>query len=308
MQNSKSIVFFGSGDIGLATVKNLAKSIDVEALITKPDVFLRGKQLSPLIKTWAQSRSIPVYQPVDKAQLAELATKAGFKSPAGVVAEYGLIIPQSVIDYFRLGILNCHFSLLPRWRGADPIRAAILNGDKTSGVSLMVINQALDEGDIIAQADTDVSPQETADSLRAKLIKLSNQLLNQHLFSYLDNKLTPQPQDNNQQATYAPKITKASGQINWSDKAGTIERQIRAFVGWPGSFGKLGGKDVTILDAEILKTTVPIKQKPGAIIPDASHLLVQTGDGVLKVNKIHPAGKKPMTGGDFIRGYLRNRK
>lgn len=297
---SPSIVFFGSGDISLATLQALAESSSIEAVVTKPDSLLHGKAQATPVKQWAESQSIPYYTPANKAELAALFERRKFASPLGAVAEYGLIIPAEVIEVFARGIINSHFSLLPRWRGADPIRAVILHGDRQTGVSLIKITPGLDDGDLLAQSEYALPAGITAPQLTTELIKLNNQLLTPTLNNYLAGKitLTPQPRAG---VSYAPRIIKSAGQVDWNKPAVQIEREVRAYLGWPGSHAQIGGKDVVILRAKLHSNN---SGQPGIVISNPKQLIVQTKNGQLEIESLKPAGKNSMSGAEFIRGYL----
>ena len=304
----KSIVFFGSGQISLATINSLIEKFNFEAIITTPDSRLHGHVVEPAIKTWAVKNRTPVYQPTTNNELSKLVAKEKFKSQLGVVAEYGLIIPVDVINHFPFGIVNSHFSLLPSWRGADPIRAGILAGDDKSGVSIIKITPGLDAGDILAQVEYPLPPDITTPQLTQELIKLNNKLLPKTLNNYLSGQAPLQPQSNiRQEPTYAPKISKAAGQIDWAKPAEQLEREVRAYLGWPGSYTTLAGRQVIITDAHIENSqSKPNNFQPGDILTGDNNLVVQAGKGLLRIDRLKPAGKKEITGAEFTRGYLKH--
>jgi methionyl-tRNA formyltransferase len=215
-----------------------------------------------------------------------------------VLIDFGIIVSQAVIDYFELGIVNSHFSLLPELRGADPITFAILSGQKQTGVSLMLLVEAMDEGPLLAQAVYDIRPDETTPSLTEALIEVSAVTLKEILPGYVAGSIAPQPQAE-EGATYSRKLSKADGELDWSKPAVQLEREIRAFLGWPKSRTKLGETEVVVTFAQVVKSGI----KPGEITTNNKMLVIGTGDGGLQVMKLKPAGKPEMTAADFLNGY-----
>lgn len=297
-----SVVFFGTGDVSLKTLEGIHPTIAVEAIITKPDlVTSSGHRLQPAVKTWATKHTIPCHQPANKAELIELFSSTQFSSRLGLVVDYGLIIPTGVIDSFELGILNSHFSLLPKWRGADPITWSILAGDKATGVTIMQLEAGMDTGDILAVEEYDLAVKETTESLTTKLITISNKLLLVTIPKYLAGTLTPQPQDNTQ-ATFSKKITKQDGELKPEKYSATeLERQIRAYLGWPGSYIERKGIRLTIKQALADQESLPIN----TLMEHNGKLLLGCKEGSLDILSIQPAGKKPMDAKGFVNGYAR---
>lgn len=301
MDKQHSIVFFGTGPVALASLKYLAARFDVEAVITKPDIKITSrKQQSESVNAWAKKHGLAVFNTNSKADLLDLFGKSNLKSPVGIVVDYGILIPKAVIDYFPKGIVNSHFSLLPQWRGADPITFAILSGQKVTGVSLMLIVPKLDEGDLIAQQRLSIPADATTKSLTNDLINLSNRLLSDSLPLYTPGKIVPFAQNSDIKPSYSRKITKADGQIDWREPAEVIEREIRAYVGWPGSFSYLDGKLIKILETEVVEYN---SKTPGFICNVNGNLHVECGQNSLLVNKLQLAGKNPVSGSEFLRGY-----
>jgi methionyl-tRNA formyltransferase len=229
----------------------------------------------------------------------------------GIVIDYGFIINQDVIDYFPLGIVNSHFSLLPEWRGADPITFAILSGQETTGVSLMCITAGMDEGPVFAQAEHQIGSHDTTPSLTSDLIELSDAMLKDFLPLYFEGGIEPRPQEEiasmmNRSITpsYSRKLTKDDGIIDWNKPAEQIEREIRAFIDWPKSRTKLAGKDVIITKAYAVPSTAP-DAKPGDVdvVKEAKMLSVATSNGSLWIEQLKPAGKKEMPISAFLAGY-----
>lgn len=295
-----SIVFFGTGEVSLETLKSISGKITVEAVITKPDLMASsGRAMSPAVKIWAESNSIPCYQPANKAELAELCAQTKFSSKAGLVVDYGIIIPLSVITGFEKGILNSHFSLLPRWRGADPITWSILAGDQTTGVTVMQVDEGMDTGDILAVEEIEVASDETVPTLTDKLVRLSNSMLIDVIPKYLRGEITP-AQQNHTLATFSKKIQKEDGLLKPSEYTATeLERQIRAYLGWPGSYMTSHGALLAIKKVGVSEVTAPT----GQLVQNEGRLLLGCKEGSLEIELIQPAGKKPMDARSFANGY-----
>jgi methionyl-tRNA formyltransferase len=292
----ESIVFFGSGPVAAASLRELAKSFKIEAVVTKPrPPHHRGEV--PVL-TAADELRLPVLTAANRRELDELFATRPVKSRVAVLIDFGIIVSQAVIDYFELGIVNSHFSLLPELRGADPITFAILSGQKQTGVSLMLLVEAMDEGPLLAQAVYDIRPDETTPSLTEALIEVSAVTLKEILPGYVAGSIAPQPQAE-EGATYSRKLSKADGELDWSKPAVQLEREIRAFLGWPKSRTKLGQTEVVVTFAQVVKSDI----KPGEITTNNKMLVVGTGDGGLQVMKLKPAGKSEMTAVDFLNGY-----
>ncbi len=315
------IVFFGTGPVSLQCLEGIYDAFEIEAVITKPDRRKPNGQLHEHpVRQWAESFSIPVYQVADAASLERLfagETGQNLTSQAGLVVDFGVIIPPVVIRHFPLGIINSHFSLLPKLRGADPITFAILEGLKKTGVSLMSIVAKLDEGPLIAQQSYAVPPETTTPALTRELGDLSNVLLREQLPKYLAGGITLQPQDPKLHPSYTRKLTKQDGVIDWKRPATELERQVRAFLGWPGSRCQLFGREVTLTAVRVasrseLAPALPsdistAELQAGAPVrswPD--RLFVIAGQDALEILSLKPAGKREMSAADFLRGLPRN--
>lgn len=320
MSEKISVVFFGTGPVAAKSLELLSKNFEIEAVITKPKPA-HHRASFPVLET-ANQLSLPIFEVTDKQTLSELFKTAEFTSKVGVLIDFGIIVSQDVIDYFEKGIINSHFSLLPEWRGADPISFSILSGQKKTGVSLMILVEAMDEGPILAIGEQELDGTETTPVLTEKLIHLSDALLRDSLEAYVKNLPHPQtgalikPSDQIEPArmlgrstkpSYSRMLTKEDGIIDWSKSAEQIEREIRAFIDWPRSRTKLGSIDVIITKARAIPSQSPNSQ-PGDIdiVDQISELGIVTSNGTLWIEKLQPAGKKEMAAVDFIRGY-RNR-
>jgi methionyl-tRNA formyltransferase len=300
------LIFFGTGPVSLACLEGISGYFEIEAIITKPDrVSPSGSLHATPVKTWAAEHHTPVYQPATKAELAELVTPGRFTSRVGLVVDYGLIIPESVIDAFPLGIVNSHFSLLPQWRGADPLTFSILSGQPVTGVSLMLIVPALDEGELLAQREYQMPPGINIDRLTHDLSDLSNRLLIDKLPEYIHGDIQPRPQQSARAVTYSRKLTKADGDLDWSKPAARLEREVRAFLGWPGSRTVILNKDVIVTNAHIGADNQAHQQGETFITPE-KHLAIGCGDGsYLVIERLKPAGKREMTGQEYLAGHRR---
>lgn len=298
----ETLVFFGSGPVAAKSLELLAENFQIEAIITKPQPA-HHKEPFPVLQV-AEKLGLKIFTPTGKQALSDLFATKPVASKLGVVIDYGFIINQDVIDYFSLGIVNSHFSLLPEWRGADPITFSVLSGQKQTGVSLMLIVEKMDEGPLLAQAPYDLPPAITTPALTDDLIDVSNQCLKEILPLYFTGKTQPAPQEAVTIAastipTYSRKLTKQDGIIDWHKPAEQLEREIRAFLEWPKSRTTLGGKDLVITAAEV----VDISGEPGDLLVDGKNLLIYCGAKALSIKKLIPAGKKEMPVEAFLAGY-----
>lgn len=224
------------------------------------------------------------------------------KAKLAILAAYGHVVPQKVLDEFPLSIVNVHPSLLPQYRGSTPIEQAILDGVDKTGVSIMKLTAALDEGPIYKQRTMRLSGQETKAELAQKLQELGAELLLEILPEIASGKLKPRQQPHPDRATYTKRITKEDGRIDWTKPAAQIEREIRAYADWPRSYTELGGVDIIITSAHVAPSDT---KQPGVIeINNEQRLLmVNTKDGYLCIDKLIPAGKKEMPISAFLAGY-----
>ncbi len=301
------IVFFGTGPVSLACLEGIYDAFEIEAIITKPDrVAPNGRTHEHPVRSWAEAHAIVLHQVASKAALTELFERQQFSSTTGLVVDFGMIIPEGVIATFTKGIINSHFSLLPLLRGADPISFAILEGHERTGVSLMKIVAELDEGDLIAQEPYELPASVTTPELTAKLSDISNALLREYLPRYIDGEIEPWPQNATIAPTYTRKLSKADGELDWRKPAATLEREVRALIGWPGSRTALFDRPVTVTAARVVSASeIPEEadQAIGSVVrvwPD--RLVVATGEGALEILQLTPAGKRPMGAASFLRG------
>lgn len=296
------VVFIGSGPVAAQALSLLQKSFEIEAVITKPKPA-HHKGNFPVLDV-SEDLGLHTILVSNKKELDYVVEKTTFESDIAVLVDFGIIVSQKAIDAFPLGIVNSHFSLLPEWRGADPISFAVLSGQKKTGVSLMLLVEAMDEGPLLAQAEYGLSDTVTTPELTNELIKLSDDMLAKTLPLYIEGETHPAPQElvtiaSSKKPSYSRKLTKADGQIDWNKPAKQIEREVRAYLGWPGSKTTLANKEVTITQAK----AVDANGTPGQVGINDDQLLVHCGKGSLLIKKLKPAGKNEMTAQEFTRGY-----
>lgn len=298
-----TIVFLGSGPVAAASLDFLADHFDIEAVITKT-VPPHHREPAP-VEALAKDRKLVTYFANNKQELDTLIAEKSLSSRLGVIVDYGVIVSQATIDSFELGIVNAHFSLLPRWRGADPISFSILAGDEKTGVSLMLIEPSLDTGKLIAQKSLKLDADETTPSLTIRLVNLSNQLLLEHLPAYFMGERPLRAQPHPDRVTFSRKLTKEDGQLDWQKPATVLEREIRAFIDWPKSHAIIEDKEVIITKAEVVSAS----GSPGTLqlSSDKKELIVHCGEASLRILKLKPSGKGEMDVQSFINGYLKTR-
>ncbi len=303
------IVFMGTPDFAAAPLESLVKAgHDVCLAVTQPD-RAKGRNKEPVpspVKVCALSHGIPVFQPVKikTPEAVEELKKAN--AELFVVAAYGQILSQEILDIPERGCINVHASLLPKLRGASPIQGAILNGDKETGVTVMQMDAGMDTGDMLACESVAISPGETAGTLFDKLAYLGADLLVRTLEGLEDGLVQPVPQDN-ALATYTPLLKKEMGRADWMKTAEVLERECRAFSPWPGLFTTFRGKKLGIGKADVLPAEKDGRENgnpvPGTILgTDSAGILVSCGDGILRITELQLEGKKEMTAAAFLRG------
>jgi methionyl-tRNA formyltransferase len=298
-KTSETIVFFGSGPVAAKALEKLAADFEIEAVITKPKPE-HHKYPFPVLEM-AKQLELKTFTPKDVNELRQLFDSKPVSSKLGVVIDYGIIIPEQVIDFFPLGIVNSHFSLLPKYRGADPISFAILNGDSSTGVSLMLIVPALDEGPILAEREFMLPDDISATTLTSELIELSEYLLTETLPKYIKGQIQPYNQSP-QGASYSRKLTKKDSVLDWHKPAVELERQVRAFLEWPRSRAELGDTRVVITKSH----TIPGNGEPGKLYISSKELGVYTSEGIFVIDQLIPEGKKEMTASAFLAGHNLN--
>lgn len=315
------IVFMGTSDFAVPILEELLKSdFKPKAVITAPDKPAgRGQNITPPpVKIIAQNHQIPVFQPETKEDLIKQTTDLG--PDLIVVAAYGKILPKEILDLPKYGSVNIHPSLLPNYRGPSPIQFAILNGDSKTGVSIILMNDKMDEGPILAQEILKIEKDETFKSLEDKLSKIASKLLIKTLNYWIvlkempksaRNFVLPQQQEETQ-AIYTKILAKEDAKIIWNKTADELERQIRAFFPWPGTFAifkekTVGEENEKIKALKILKAAVLERQTEKELgevfLTDKKELAVQTGKNCLIIQQLQIEGGKPMTAQEFLNGH-----
>lgn len=296
-----NIVFAGTPDFAAKHLSALITSeFNVVAVYTQPDRPAgRGKKLTAsAVKELAVEHDLPVYQPENFKSEEALAQLAALNADIMIVVAYGLILPTVVLETPRLGCLNVHGSLLPRWRGAAPIQRAIWAGDKETGVTIMQMNAGLDTGDMLSKVAYPINDDETSSSLYAKLAEQAPQVLVNTITQLINGELSAEVQDESL-ANYAKKLSKAEALIDWSADAVFIERCVRAFNPWPMSYFELAGKPIKVHNVSVIEEET--KQTPGTIISaDKTGIQVATGKGILNLQLIQLSGKKMMPVADIL--------
>lgn len=303
---SLRLVFFGTAELACSSLRALAanREFEIAAVVTQQDKP-RGRdlQLQPTpVKAAAMKLGLPVLQPRRARDLAFIEEIRSLSPALMIVVAYGQILPQALLDVPPHGCLNVHTSLLPRHRGAAPIQWAILSGDEQSGVTIMKMDAGLDTGPILSQRTTPISPEDTAQHLHDRLAALGAELLLETIPAYVAGNLQPFPQPIGE--TYARKIEKSDGLVDWSAPCVEIWRKVRGLAPWPGAFTfhEQGGKRVLL---KILQAEPSAENgSPGTVLHADKHgLLVACGQGSLRLLSIQPEGRKRMTAQEFLAGH-----
>ena len=302
------LIFMGTPDFAAVTLKALLASRHTVCLaVTQPDKA-KGRSKLPQpspVKELAMSSGIPVFQPEKLRTEETFSALEKYRPDAIIVAAYGKIIPKAILELPKYGCINVHASLLPKYRGAAPIQWAVLNGEKTSGVTIMQMDEGLDTGDMLASREVVLEPKETGDSLSHKLAQKGADLLVETLDAVEAGSVTPMPQPAESPTPYARMIAKADGRIDWNRDAASIERLVRGMNSWPGAYSVLEGANVKIWDSEAAAASVCEEEpaQPGTVLQaDQNGLVIQTGSGQLKILELQLAGKKRLTYDAFLRG------
>ena len=295
---SARLVFMGTPDFAAPALQVLLESPhEVVAVYTRaPRPKGRGHmvQKSP-VHELAEAHGVPVFTPATLKTPEAQAEFSALKADLAVVAAYGLLLPKAVLDAPRLGCVNLHASLLPRWRGAAPIQRAILAGDAESGVCLMKMEEGLDTGPVYARVSVPITPETTASQLHDALSAAGAKLLAENLDGLLSGTLPPVPQPE-EGVVYAAKLDKTEALMNWAKSAEELSRQVRAFSPWPGAEFVLNGERVKVLAAEVAAAS----GKPGLLLDGA--FTVACGEGSLKLLKVKRPGRAPVDGASCLRG------
>jgi methionyl-tRNA formyltransferase len=311
------IVFSGTGEIGVPTLRALLNSEhEVVSVVTQPDKPVgreQGIEPPPIKKEITRSGGfqtavgcsaagrpppLEVLQPAKIKDPQAIEELRALKPDVVVVIAYGQILPRDVLEIPRLACLNLHASLLPRWRGAAPIQAAIAAGDCETGITAMYMDEGLDTGDILLQRSLEILPNDTGGSLHDRLAQVAPEALLESLRLVAAGNAPRIPQDN-ARATYAPKLKREHGLIDWSESAEAIERKIRAYNPWPGAFMKVDRQSLKIFSALI----VDLDGQPGEVLRSDEDLVIATGKDALSLAEVQLEGKRRMSAAEFLRGH-----
>ena len=299
------VLYMGTAELACPPLVALHASpvADVVGVVTQPD-RPGGRKLKPQpspVKQCALGLGLPVIQPQTLRIPEALKQLAAFEADLFIVTAYGQILPQTALDIPTHGALNIHGSLLPRHRGAAPIQWAILEGDAETGITLMRMDAGLDTGGMIATAKTPITKTDTAETLHDRLAEMGAALLTQSLSGILDGTLTPVPQDDSQ-STYARKIIKQDGQIDWTQPAKKIHRQWRAFTPWPGIYTELPTEKNRLLKIQAADIS-PAKGKAGEVLSvDENGILIGCGEQSLNLVKLQREGGRSLNAAEFLNG------
>ncbi|MEI5640098.1 MULTISPECIES: methionyl-tRNA formyltransferase [unclassified Pseudoalteromonas] len=301
MSNPLRIVFAGTPDFAARHLDALIQSQhQVVAVYCPPDRPAgRGKKLKACeVKQLAQAHDLPVLQPQSLKTTEAQAELAALNADVMVVVAYGVLLPKAILETPKLGCLNVHGSILPRWRGAAPIQRALWAGDTETGVTIMQMDEGLDTGDMLHIARCPITNQDTSADLYNKLAELGPTALLDTLTALANGDAQAQKQDDNL-ANYAKKLSKEEANINWQQSAAQIERNIRAFNPWPVCFTSMAGHSVKIWQAEVVNES----GQPGEVLRADKHgIVIACAEQALAIQSLQPQGKKPMTAQDFLNG------
>jgi methionyl-tRNA formyltransferase len=302
------VVFIGTGEIGVPTLKAVLNSEhQVVGVVTQPDkpVGREQKIEPPPIKKALLSHAsgggslpFPILQPAKIKERQAIEEIRALKPDVIIVMAYGQILPRGVLEIPRLACLNLHASLLPRWRGAAPIQAAIAAGDRETGITVMYMDEGLDTGDIFLQRKIEILRSDTGGSLHDRLAQVAPEALLESL-RLLAAGNAPRVRQDNADATHAPKLKREHGQIDWSESAEAIERKIRAFNPWPVAFMKISDQNLKIFSASVFD----VNGQPGEILRSDKDLVIAAGKGALSLAEVQLEGKRRMSVAEFLRGH-----
>lgn len=299
----KRVVFMGSPDFAVPVLQALieADDFDVVGVVTQPDrpAGRGGEIRQQPIKQVAVAAGLAVYQPEKLRGEAAIAHLSAWQADVHVVAAYGQILKPNILEIPPFGSINVHASLLPRWRGAAPIQAAIKAGDTQTGITIMQMDAGLDTGAMLLKESVDIAPDETGETLHDKLAAIGGPLLLRALRGFMSGEITPEPQ-NDDRATYARQIKKEEGEINWEATAIEIDRHVRAFTPWPGTYTHWDDKRLKIVAGTIAEK--PKNLAPGMVASGEQPLMIGTGAGVYLPEILQLAGKKAVSAADFVNG------
>lgn len=303
-ENPLRAVFMGTPSFAVPALDVLASNngVDLVAAYTPPDRRRgRGRVMEPSpVKARAQELAIPVHQPSTLRNPDAINTLSGLKPDIVVVVAYGRLLPTEALQTPPFGCLNLHPSLLPKHRGPSPVPGAILSGDDTTGITLMLLDEGMDSGPVITQRARDIGPDDDAESLTTELFREGASLLDASLPGWVSGDVKAWPQDDGL-ATFTSKMERADGLADWTRSAEFLWRQQRAYTPWPGLHTAWRGKEVKLLAVSPLLSG---DAEPGAVVrADGDRLAVGTGEGLLEIRSLQLEGRRPAEAEDFVRGY-----
>jgi methionyl-tRNA formyltransferase len=299
-----SVVFMGSPEFAVPALLALHSRYSVSGVVTQPDRPAgRGRTVTPpAVKLAALELKLPLIQPRRLREPEAMTQLRAWAPDLVIVAAFGQILRPEILGLPRFGCLNVHASLLPRWRGAAPIQAAILNGDDQAGVSIMLMDPGIDTGPVLDQREIPIGRDETAGEMAGRLADLGAELLLEILPAYLAGSIRPQPQEETL-ATYAPTLKKEDGELDFTRSAAELERRIRAFQPWPGAYTSWQGQILKVQRAcAVDDSQLQESLAPGQRTVYRNQPAFRTGSGLLVLEELQPAGKKTMQGKAFLAG------
>lgn len=303
-----SIVFMGTSEFASISLSVLSEEkYNIVAVYTQPGKKVgRDQKISKSpVRVIAEERNIPIFEP-DKFDEDNIAELKKINPELIIVAAYGKILPEVVLDIAPLGCINIHGSILPKFRGPSPIQNALLDGERETGVTLILMDKGIDTGDILSQDKTFIGPRETFSELSKKLAKMSSELLQETIPRWINEEIKPKPQDNSK-ATLCQLVEREDGRIIWADEANSIYNRYRAFFVWPGIYTFWGKEDkpvrLKLKKIDILKTIPEIPRHLGEVFEIGDKVGVMASSGVIILEEIQIEGKKSLSVREFLNGY-----
>jgi methionyl-tRNA formyltransferase len=298
------VVFFGTPHFAVPSLEHLIDSRHrIVGVVTQPDRPRgRGQKVTDApVKTTAVQHGIPVYQPARLRDPEVLKTLAGWAPDLGVVAAYGKILPESVLTLPRLGMINVHASLLPKYRGAAPVQRAVIDGEAETGITIMRMVSALDAGAMFAKATRPIEPHETSDIVERDLAEIGDRLLLEVIDDIVSGAATEEPQDD-RLSTYASKVTKDEGLVDWMRPAIEIHNRVRGLYPWPHAYSYLDKERLILLRSQVESRHT--SEAPGTVVDTSGGVLrVATGQGCLGITELQPEGRRAMNARDYLAGH-----
>lgn len=308
------VLFFGTPQFSADILSALVADADITVVgvVCQPDEPVGRKKIltAPPTKQFAIAHNIPVFQPIKLRDETFLASIEALHADIAVIIAYGRILPKVVLDRIPKGFVNVHPSLLPKYRGPSPMQAAIAAGDTVTGVSIMVIDEGMDTGPLLAQTTIELAPRETTETLTKKVVMLAAPLLIEALKGFVSGSIVPTPQ-RTKGISICTMLSRENGKIDWKDSAVTIDQKIRAYTPWPGTWTvwTLNGAETTVKIMSGTPATSDVQRPTSNVQAPYSingRLFCMASDAPFEITSLQPAGGKVMSAGDFIRGYLKH--